>query len=63
MQWTKPDHIVTSLSQEITTEVRDLILKPPTNDPCDIKAKLIEHTPISEQWQLQQLFNTEELWD
>ena len=46
-QRTKIDYIVSSLSLEIATEVRDLILNPPTDKPYDtVKAKLIEHLPL-----------------
>lgn len=63
-QKTKFDHIVASLSSEIATEVRDLILKPPTENPYDnLRCQLIKRTTASEQRRLQQLFNTEELGD
>ena len=63
-QRTKFDHVIASLSPEFASEVRDLILKPPTTTPYDaLKAQLIKRTTASEQKRLQQLFNTEELGD
>ena len=64
VQKTKFDHIVASLSPEIATEVRDLILTPPAEHPYDsLKTQLIKRTTASEQRRLQQLFNAEELGD
>ena len=41
-------------------EVRDLLLKPPTNNPYNtLKAELIKHTAASEQRKLQQLSGEE----
>ena len=53
-----------TLSPEIATEVRDLILKVPADAPYDtLKKVLIERTAASEQRRLQQLFTKEELGD
>ena len=61
VQKTKFDHIVASLSHEVATEVRDLILHQPTDQPYNIlKEHLIKRTATSEQRKLQQLFNAEE---
>ena len=63
-QKTRFDDIVSTLSPEIATEVRDLILKPPTERPYDtLKTQLIKRTAASEQRKLQQLINAEELGD
>ena len=63
-QKTRFDYIVSTLSPEIATEVRDLILKPPTERPYDtLKTQLIKRTAASEQQKLQQLINAEELGD
>ena len=58
------DYVVASLAPEFATEVRDLILKPPEEDPYDaLKEQLIRRTAVSEQRRLQMLFNAEELGD
>ena len=63
-QKTKFDHIVASLSPDIATEVRDLILTPPAATPYNkLKEQLIKRTAASEQRRSQQLFNAEELGD
>ena len=59
-QKTRFDHVVASLSPEYATEVRDLILKPPTVDPY---TELIKRMTASQQKRLRQLFSTEELGD
>ena len=44
-QKTMFDYVVSSLSPEIATEIRDLLLKPPAEDPYDtLKAELIKQT-------------------
>ena len=64
VQKTKFDHIVASLSPEIATEVRDLILTPPEERPYDtLKEHLIKRTAASERKRLQQLLTAEELGD
>ena len=63
-QRTKYDHVVASLSPEVATDVRDLILKPPDANPYDeLKMVMIKRTTESEQRRLQQLFSSEELGD
>ena len=63
-QWTKFDHVIASLSPEVATKVRDLILKPPEAEPYSVlKEQLVKRTASSEQRRLQQLLNTEELRD
>ena len=53
-QKTKFDSIIASLSPEVATEVHDLILQPPREEPYDrLKEQLIKHTGISEQRKLQ----------
>ena len=54
------NYIIANLS----TEIRDLILRPPDENPYDkVKEQLIKRTAASEQRRLQQLFSTEELGD
>ena len=63
-QKTKFDHVVASLSPEFATEVRNLVLSPPDENPYDaLCAQLIKRMAASEQQRLQQLFHTEELGD
>lgn len=63
-QTTRFQYVIASLSQEVATEVRDLLLKPPEENPYDVlKEQLIKRTAASEQRRLQQLFNAEELGD
>lgn len=63
-QRSKFDHIVSSLSPEFASEVRDLLIRPPTSEAYDIlKAQLTKRTTASERRKLQQLFTAEELGD
>ena len=63
-QKTRFDYVISSLSPEFAMEVRDLLLKPPTESPYDtLKAELIKRTAASEQRKLQQLISGEELGD
>ncbi len=50
---TRFDYIISSLSPEFTTEVRDLLLKPPAEDPyTTLKTELVKRTATSEQCKL-----------
>ena len=61
---TKFDHIIACLSPEYATEVRDLVLNPPGDEPYDkLKKAPTDRTAASEQRSLQQLFSTEDLGD
>ncbi len=63
-QKTRFQYVVSSLSPETATEVRDLLLRPPLDRPYDVlNAKLIKRTAASEQNKLQQLIGGEELGD
>ena len=63
-QRSKFDYVVSSLAPEYAAEVRDLLLKPPTDNPYDtLKAQLTKCTTASEQRKLQQLFTAEVLGD
>ena len=49
-QRTMFDYVVSNLSPEYATEIRDLILKPPVENPYDkVKEQLIKRTAASEQ--------------
>ena len=61
-QKTRFEYVVSSLSLEFAVEVRDLLLKPPADNPYDtLKAELIKRTAASEQRKLQQLISGKEL--
>ena len=63
-QKTRFDYVISSLSPEFATEVRDLILNPPADRPYDtLKAQLIKRAAASAQHKLQQLITGEELGD
>lgn len=63
-QKTKFDYVVSSLSPEFATEVRDLLIRPPEDTPYDtLKTQLIKRTAATDQQKLQQLLSTEELGD
>ena len=58
------DYVVASLSPEIAFEIRDLLIRPPTDNPYNtLKAELVKRTAASEQKKLQQLISGEELGD
>lgn len=61
---TKFDYVVSSLSPEFATEVRDLLLNPPAEQSYEVLIKeLTNRTSLSEQRRLQQLLTSEELGD
>ena len=63
-QKTRFEYVISSLSPEFAMEIRDLLLKPPTDNPyATLKAELIKRTAASEQRKLQQLISGEELGD
>ena len=63
-QQTMFDYVVANLTPDIAIEIRDLILRPPEENPYNVfKAQLIKRTAASEQRRLQQLLSTEELGD
>ena len=63
-QKTRFEYVVSSLGPEFAAEVRDLLLRPPEENPYDIlKAELVKRTAASEQRKLQQLISGEELGD
>ena len=58
------DHVVACLTPQFAAEVRDLLLKPPADNPYDeLKEQLTKRTTASEQRKLQLLFTGEELGD
>ena len=64
VQKTMFDYVVACLSPEFASEVRELLIRPPDDEPYNkLKALLIQRTMASEQKRLQQLLNTEELGD
>ena len=63
-QKTRFEYVVSSLGPEFAAEVRDLLLRPPEENPYAIlKAELVKRTAASEQRKLQQLISGEELGD
>ena len=63
-QRTKFDYVISSLSPEFATEVRNLLLRPPEDTPYDtLKTELVKRTAASEQRKLQQFISGEELGD
>ena len=61
---TKFDHVIASLSPESASEVRDLILSPPSSQPYDeLRRQLIQRTSQSERRRLQTLLGTHDFGD
>ena len=61
---TKFDYVVSCLAPEYATEVQDLLLEPPAEQPYEnLKAQLTKRTSASEQRRIQELLSTEELGD
>ena len=58
------DYVVASVSPDIATEIRDLILTPPAeNQYARLKEELIRLTATSQQRRIQQLLSTEVIGD
>ena len=58
------NYVISSLSPKFAMEVRDLLLKPPADNPYSIlKAELIKCTATSEQRKLLQVISGEKLGD
>ena len=56
------DYVIATLDPDMATEVRDLNLHPPAEQPYDrLKETLIQRTEASEQRRLQQLLMADEL--
>jgi len=63
-QKTKFDYVVSCLDPEYATEVRDLLLTLPADEPYEtLNAQLTKRTSASEQRRIQELLSTEELGD
>ena len=63
-QQTKFNHVVGSLSPEVATEVRDILLNPDKDSPYDVlKEALCRRTAISEEKRLKELLSSEEIGD
>lgn len=63
-QITKFNHVVGSLSPDVATEVRDVLLNPDAEKPYDVlKAALCRRTAISEEKRLKELLSSEEIGD
>ena len=61
-QRSKFDYVVSLLSLEYAAEVRDLLIRTPTDNPyTELKTQLTKRTTASEQRKLQLLFIAEEL--
>ena len=57
-------HVLDNLSHEIATEVRNLLMNPPAENPYDVlKGTLVKRTTLSEQLWLQQSLSAEDLGD
>ena len=58
------DYVIASLVSEFAAKIRDLILTPPAETPCNVlKEILIKRTAASNQRHLQQLFSAKQLGD
>ena len=63
-QRTKFDHVAFAISNEFATEVRDILMNPPKDQPYEsLKGKLIRRLQSSERKRLRQLLTEEELGD
>ena len=61
---TKFDYVVSCLSPEFATEVRDLLLRPPEENPYEtLKDQLTKRTSDSEQRRIKELLSAEEIGD